>query len=69
MTGLLARCFDVFTMVFSRVILWLQTVVGLFFDFEANALTFFGTFALASLGISIFFLLMRVVQNFLHFRG
>lgn len=58
---------------FTEIIQWiigaLKLVVGLFWEDATSTLTFFGILAIAALGISIFFLLMRVVQNFLHFRA
>lgn len=65
---MLAAIFDTFVQIFS----WLRSSLGMvmhtFYTTEGG-LTFFGTLSLVALGISIFFLLMRVVQNFLHFRG
>lgn len=58
---------QVFTAIFTWLISSLESVVGLFWD--SGDLTFFGVLAVFSLGISIFFLLVRVVQNFLHFRS
>lgn len=43
-------------------------IISFFYD-PVFGLTPFGVLSLAGIGISIFFLLMRVVQNFLHFRG
>lgn len=34
-----------------------------------GSLTFLGILAVVGLGISVIFLMMRVIQNFLHFRG
>lgn len=65
---ILTSVFAVLTAVFEAMRGWLVSVVELFIGSNGE-LTFFGTLALVSLGISIFFLLMRVVQNFLHFRG
>lgn len=65
---ILTAVFTVFAAVFDAMIGWLTDVVELFIN-SSGELTFFGTLALVSLGISIFFLLVRVVQNFLHFRG
>lgn len=65
---LLGNVFNVFTEVFVGVRSWLGMASAVFWN-SNSGLTFFGILALASLGISLFFLLMRVVQNFLHFRG
>ena len=61
------------TNVFAGIGEWitnfLPTIMAIFYDTEANALTFLGVLAICGLAISIFFLLMGVIQNFLHFRG
>lgn len=41
---------------------------ALFYSSE-NGLTFFGVLAVAGLGFSVIFLLVKVIQNFMHFRG
>ena len=48
---------------------FLPTVMSIFWDSDAQSLTFLGVLAVCGLAISIFFLLMGVIQNFLHFRG
>lgn len=57
----------VFTAVISWIITAIQSVVAVFWTGEA--LTFLGVLALIALGISIFFLFMGLIQNFLHLRG
>ncbi len=59
---------DVFTSIITWIISALNSLVAVFYNAESG-LTFFGYLAVAGLAISIFFLLMGVVQNFLHFRG
>ena len=58
--------------VFDAVGTWLQTAVNqmipMFYD-ATNGLTFLGTLAVAGLAISVIFLIIGVIQNFLHFRG
>ena len=66
---MLTAIFAVFTQVISWMRESLTDVVELFWDSTASELTFFGILAITALGISIFFLLIRVVQNFLHFRS
>ena len=54
------------------VIDFLNSVIAIFWTASEGGggqLTFLGTIALISLGISVIFLMIRVVQNFLHFRG
>lgn len=59
------------TAVFDAVFTWLASavsvVIGLFW--AENTLTFLGILALIALAISIFFLLVGVISNFLHLRG
>ncbi len=60
------------TGVFTSIATWiaetLPSIVKVFYDAETG-LTFLGTLAVVGLGISIFFLLMGLIQNFLHLRG
>lgn len=59
------------TTVFSEIITWIvdamSDVLAIFY--ADNSLTFLGVLAVAGLAISVFFLIMGVIQNFLHFRG
>lgn len=65
------------TAVFAEMGKWLTsflpTLIGLFWTpgvgESPGSLTFLGILALCSLAVSIFFLLMGLIQNFLHFRG
>lgn len=61
------------TGVFTAIAKWITTTIPsiteVFFSAESGELTFLGVLAVVALGISIFFLLMGLVQNFLHFRG
>lgn len=59
---------DVFTAVMSWVMEAITTVIGVFYVAESG-LTFLGVLALVALAISIFFLLVGLIQNFLHLRG
>lgn len=60
------------TGVFSSITDWIATslpdFVAIFYD-STKGLTFIGTLAVVGLGISVFFLLMGLIQNFLHLRG
>lgn len=60
------------TGVFTAIATWIAdtipSIVAVFYD-STNGLTFVGVLAVVALGISVFFLLMGVIQNFLHFRG
>lgn len=63
--------------VFSKTGEWLTqfipTLISLFWNEgsgeSAGSLTFLGILALVGLSISVFFLIMGLIQNFLHFRG
>lgn len=58
--------------VFTAVGEWLTTAIAdlipMFYSAETG-LTILGVLALMSLAISVVFLLVGVIQNFLHFRG
>lgn len=65
------------TTVFSEIITWIvdamSDVLAIFYTSGgtsgSGSLTFLGVLAVAGLAISVFFLIMGVIQNFLHFRG
>ena len=65
------------TTVFDAVFTWLKTAItsciSVFYTAgsgsESGQLTFLGVLALVALAISIFFLLVGLIQNFLHLRG
>ena len=58
--------------IFSVIANWfveeLPKLTAIFWVAESG-LTFFGVLAIAGLAFSVIFLLFKVVQNFLHFRG
>lgn len=58
------------TTVFSEIITWIissmEAVLAVFY--ADGALTFLGLVSVASLAISIFFLILGVIQGFLRFR-
>lgn len=60
--------FEVFT-VFSEWIGTAITAVMPIFYVEATGLTFVGALGVAGLAMSIMFLILGFIQNFLHFRG
>lgn len=68
MTSVLTAILAVFTSVGS----WISTAVSeltpMFWASETG-LTFLGTLAVAGLAFSVAFLLIGLIQNFLHFRG
>lgn len=59
------------TAVFDAIMTWLtgaiETAITLFW--AEGALTFLGILALIALGISIFFLIVGLISNFIHLRG
>ena len=62
---------DVFGDISEWIILQLSNITDIFWvqTGDSYSLTFLGVLAIIALGISVIFLLMRVIQNFLHFRG
>lgn len=60
------------TAVFTAIMEWISGAIAeitpIFYVAETG-LTFLGTLTVMGLGISIFFLLIGVISNFLHFRG
>ncbi len=63
----------VFEAIGSWIITFLNSLIPLFWTEgtgdKAGSLTFFGVLAVIGLAISVFFLLMRVVENFIHLRS
>ncbi len=63
----------VFGEVGEWIVSFLQSLIPLFWTEgageTAGKLTFFGILAVIGLAISVFFLLMRVVENFIHLRS
>lgn len=68
MTSVVTSITGVFTAMASWITTTIPSVVAVFYD-ETHGLTFMGTLAVIALSVSVFFLLMGLVQNFLHFRG
>lgn len=68
MTSVLEAVLAVFTMVAEWIAEAVQSVIPMFYVAETG-LTFLGVLAVAGLAISVVFLLIGVIQNFLHFRG
>lgn len=57
--------------VFAQIGTWITTTIPTFFTlfYAEGALTLLGTLAVAGLGMSVVFLLIMIIQRFLHFRG
>ena len=64
--------FTAISKVFDGVITWIISAINqavpLFYDAE-KGLTFLGVLSVVGLSISVFFLLIGLIQNFLHLRG
>lgn len=56
--------FDVIATWFAEI---MPTILAIFY--AEGSLTILGALAVAGLAISVIFLIMGVIQNFLHFRG
>lgn len=58
--------------VFTAIGEWISTAVTALmpmFYVAGTGLTFLGVLAVAGLGFSVIFLVLGLIQNFLHFRG
>lgn len=67
-TSVISAITDVFDGIFSWIMEAIQSVIGVFWASEGG-LTFLGVLCLIALGISIFFLVMGLIQSFLHLRS
>lgn len=67
-TGVIESIIAVFTAILDWMVDGITAIIPIFYVAETG-LTFLGVLAVCGLVISIFFLLMGVIQNFLHFRG
>lgn len=65
--GVLTQILEVFDGLGEWLSSAVQSMIGMFYS--ESQLTFLGVLAVAGLGISLIFLLIGVIQNFLHFRG
>lgn len=58
--------------VFEEISAWIvnsvESIVPMFYN-STDGLTFLGTLAVSGLAMSVFFLVMGIIQRFLHFRG
>ena len=68
MTGVLGAILSVFSGVADWISEAVTALIPMFYDAETG-LTFLGVLAVAGLAISVAFLIIGVIQNFLHFRG
>ena len=72
MEGTVSNVLDAILEVFSSIGEWIPgavtSLIPMFYTAEAG-LTFLGVLAVAGLAFSVVFLVMGLIQNFLHFRG
>lgn len=67
MTNVLNAILDVFDAVSTWIGEAVTAVIPMFYG--ADGLTFLGVLAVAGLAFSVIFLVIGIIQNFLHFRG
>lgn len=68
MTSVLDSILGVFTAVGEWISTAVNNLVPMFYVAETG-LTFLGVLAVAGLAFSVVFLIIGIIQNFLHFRG
>ena len=68
MTSVITSITNVFTAMIEWIAGTFQKIVPIFYDAESG-LTFLGTLSVVALAISVFLLLMGLIQRFLHFAG
>lgn len=68
MTGVLGSILEVFSSVGDWISTAVADLIPMFYVAESG-LTFLGVLAVSGLAISVVFLLVGIIQNFLHFRG
>ena len=71
MAAIITAITTVWTSIFTWIISSIQSLVPIFYTTTETGgeLTFLGVLAIIALGVGIFFLIMGVIQNFLHLRG
>lgn len=68
MTNVLDAILDVFDAVSTWIQSAVTSVMPMFYASDTG-LTFLGVLAVAGLAFSVVFLIIGIIQNFLHFRG
>lgn len=71
---ILSRVMDVFDLVADWIVDAVSSMTPLFYTAPdttggTGTLTFLGVLAVAGLAFSVIFLIIGIIQNFLHFRG
>lgn len=64
----LSAILEVFTSVGTWITTAVTNIMPMFYTAESG-LTFLGVLAVAGLAFSVVFLVMGIIENFLHFRG
>lgn len=59
---------SVFTSIGEWFVEFIPSLISMFYS-PTEGLTFIGTLAVCGLAISVFFLVIGLIQNFLHFRS
>lgn len=67
MTGVLADILEVFSGIGEWIVTAVQSFIPMFYG--TDGLTFLGVLAVAGLAFSVVFLLIGIIQKFLHFAG
>ena len=67
-TGVLSAILEVFTLIANWIVASVSSLFPLFYTPESG-LTFLGVLAVAGLAFSVVFLMIGIIQRFLHFRG
>lgn len=68
MTNVLGDVLEIFTGIGTWIVTQVQAMIPMFWAAEGG-LTFLGVLAVAGLAFSVIFLVIGIIQNFLHFRG
>ena len=68
MTSVLTAILAVFSAVGSWIVTAISDMIPMFYD-STDGLTFLGVLAVAGLAFSVVFLLIGIIQRFLHFAG
>lgn len=70
--GIVSSFTEVFTAIGTWFVTFIQSIIPLFWvegtETAAGHLSFLGVLAVIGLAISVFFLVMRLIENFLHLR-
>lgn len=69
MSGIVTAVTGVFTSIGTWITSTIPTLTELFYNSSENSLTFLGVLAVCGLAFSVVFLLIGIIQRFLHFGG